>query len=346
MAWQLIEDKVVELSHEYLSAFDEMHRLVKAHKEFLGLPRMVISTMTLGAKFGNARKSTDEDMDEDRDTPVSVQDIVRAIYDDADSPFRFASTGLGRLHEMAAENIMDEDIAQAVLELGKKSTGANILQINEELKLIGHDPSLEHLILTRERRVFTKSTKRSKTFKNQYTLYHGSIALFVFKKGTLHATGCKSLVEFLNVIDDLLPYIPATCDQPLQFYNIKMINFNMCLTKTLSLARLVPILKASIPDSTVYISDMHPPIHLTFPSLTDPAKKLTCFVHRSGAISLTAHHPRDIVFAVKTIIEVLSAHPEIMSATSKKKSIATKANDFKLKRGYSARFFDQCIFSQ
>ena len=346
--WNGIEHEFLELSRSYLRAFQELDDVANEYPELFGIDRMILSTMTLGAKLLHGEHGE-----------FDIDAILERIFCDETSPFSFPSSCLPRLHKIVAGRLSRPDLATSVIDLGKsiddlesvtiklqalaiEAMTSSLRSVDMLDSMVDDDMEIMRLIRARKKRMAPKKITR-RSFKNQFTVYLDSVALFVFKKGSLHSTGCKSVLEFINVVSELSKYLDE--GQTLGALTIKMINFNMCCSKQLSQRLLVPIIRAKIPSANVFISDTHPPINIKCPSHVNPdneENEVTCLIHASGAIALTALHPLDISRMVRCILEILAANPGVILGESKKQYIRTNVSTFAMVDGYPSMFYDQC----
>lgn len=165
-----------------------------------------------------------------------------------------------------------------------------------------------------------KKRKRGKeaNFFNQITVHHGSISIKVFKNGSVHATGCKSPMEFIEVASSLCRLltdtagIEASDGGPVRLtaFAVQMINLNFALPGPLFLQDL----RASFVEGghwASYNPDTYPGQNA---KMTVGSRVVTALIFKSGKVIITGSKGADeLREAYRAAMAVLRPVPDLQS---------------------------------
>lgn len=170
----------------------------------------------------------------------------------------------------------------------------------------------------------------SKRFRYQLPLKRGGKSLKVFHNGSIHATGCGSPAEFLDMVEALRGFVRDTCGREVRLvsFDIQLINTLFVLTcrasgkpMTVPPGSLLRKLTATFrPD---FDTERHPSIKI--PVADDAgAKVATVCVFQTGSVSIMgAKRPAHVARAYATVMAALDACVSDIGAPDQRHAMRT-----------------------
>ena len=151
----------------------------------------------------------------------------------------------------------------------------------------------------------------SKRFRYQLPLKRNGKSLKLFHNGSVHATGCTSPLEFLDMMDALQRFIAETSDAQVWLvdFDIQLINTLFLVVDPLSGRPLTiapgALLKhLSAQQRADFDTERHPSVKI--PLLLDDAKAATVCVFQTGSISIMgAKRPEHVAAAYEMVCAAL-----------------------------------------
>lgn len=152
-----------------------------------------------------------------------------------------------------------------------------------------------------------------KRFRYQLPLTRRGKSLKLFHNGSVHATGCTSPLEFLEMTSELGAFVDTMGGPPgvtLVDFDIQLINTLFVVTDpvtgaplTISPGALVRHLNADVPRAD-FDTERHPSVKI--PILHDSKKVATVCVFQTGSVSIMgAKSPDHIALAFETVVAAL-----------------------------------------
>lgn len=194
---------------------------------------------------------------------------------------------------------------------------------------------------------FEQPTKRSKTgnsFYNQVSVKVGNASIKLFSNGTVHFTGAKSPIHFLDVMDRVCASLGAIAGgraPTLESTSILLINASFYLSKNVSLAAA----REALEDAghvTSYDPDAYPGVVTKI--ATSEGRLVTAMLFASGTVIVAgAKRPADIAKAYETVCRVVDAMDQTNSTPSPRaKSNASSIQTYDIVDGYPAKVAYLC----
>lgn len=168
--------------------------------------------------------------------------------------------------------------------------------------------------------VLKRQTKRArgehaastnKRFRYQLPLKRLGKSVKVFHNGSVHATGCASPLEFLDMIQALCAFVRATAalDVALVDFDIQLINtlfLVVCPATGRPLTVAPGALLRHLRMHADFDTERHPSVKI--PIMSGDAKVATVCVFQTGSVSIMgAKRPSHVALAYRTVCEALDA---------------------------------------
>jgi TATA-box binding protein (TBP) (component of TFIID and TFIIIB) len=191
-----------------------------------------------------------------------------------------------------------------------------------------------------------ESNKKSKTgkkdFQNQIGLKSGSVNIKVFSNGSVHGTGLKSAVHFVDIVDRVcatLGEFMADCPQ-LDVVSVECINATFFTSKVLPLARLREIFRQHGYEST-YNPDIFSAVQVKIPV---NARFIKIHIFSTGRVNISAgKHPSDIFQAYSVVCSVLDGVDGLLDTRLPVTNVSESIlNTYSIIDGYSNRIYYLC----
>ena len=191
-----------------------------------------------------------------------------------------------------------------------------------------------------------------KRFRYQLSLKRRGKSVKVFHNGSVHATGCTSPLEFLDLAAALLEFIEETGEVRARLldFDIHLINVLFLVTcprtgrpMTIAPKALLDHMGAARAD---FDTERHPSVKI---AVRDDAgaKVATACVFQTGSVSIMgAKRPRHLALAYATVCEALEACAEAVCAPDPAAAVRTTTakNALTLHAGYPLGPFSCCQF--
>jgi TATA-box binding protein (TBP) (component of TFIID and TFIIIB) len=185
---------------------------------------------------------------------------------------------------------------------------------------------------------------RGRNFSNQLALVHGRMAIKLFKNGSIHVTGCRSVVAFAAAADDLCTMLRVFSDTPhrLNTAEIHMINATYSVDRSLPLATLrSACLDAGI-GSASYEPDIYAALRVKIP-LPASEHKATAIAFKTGCIMLSgARKPSDITHVYGVFCRVIDGLSPVPSTPRLRPVNLHHLDTWSISGGYSSRITHLC----
>ena len=140
-------------------------------------------------------------------------------------------------------------------------------------------------------------------FNNQTTVRYGSKCIKMFRNGSVHVTGCKTLVDFVQAVSAVCDAMTQAGIEPggvhVTSFNTQMINVTFNANATLGLRELRDLCLVR-GWGAMYDADVYPGLNVKIPMGQD--KTVTALIFRSGSVILTG---------AKTAAHTLEAHSKL-----------------------------------
>lgn len=168
-----------------------------------------------------------------------------------------------------------------------------------------------------------ESAAVSKRFRYQLPLKRNGKSVKLFHNGSVHATGCTSPLEFLEMMDALRGFISAAggeqTDAWLVDFDIQLINTLFLVTdpatgRPLTIAPGALLRRLGSETRADFDTERHPSVKI--PLLVDGAKAATVCVFQTGSVSIMgAKRPEHVAAAYEMVCAALDAcAPEVCTA--------------------------------
>lgn len=172
----------------------------------------------------------------------------------------------------------------------------------------------------------------AKRFRYQLPLTRGGKSLKVFHNGSIHATGCGSPVEFLDMVDALRGFVRDTCGLEVRLldFDVQLINALFVLAcprtgrpMTVPPGALLRRLAATAGLRPDFDTERHPSIKV--PVADDAgAKVATVCVFQTGSVSIMgAKRPAHVARAYAAVMAALDACPADIGAPDPRHALRT-----------------------
>lgn len=191
----------------------------------------------------------------------------------------------------------------------------------------------------------------NKRFRYQLPLKRHGKSVKVFHNGSVHATGCTSSLEFLDMMDALLAFVrdTAALEVRLVDFNIHLINTLFLVTcprsgrpLTIAPQALLARLGGTRAD---FDTERHPSVKI--PVHDGDAKVATACVFQTGSVSvLGARRPSAVALAFRTVCEALDAAAPAVCAPDPAQTVRTTTakQPLVLRAGYPFNLHSCCLF--
>lgn len=192
-------------------------------------------------------------------------------------------------------NIRPTPASISTMTITCKLNVASVYPLDAELAVSMSDGPLEIAL--------PKKRKRSHLeFYNQITMRHGKASIKVFKNGSMHLTGCKSMAQFVLVSSAVCAMLECVSDQAVRVtdFDVHMINVHFGVGKQLYLRGLRDLV--CVEDkryNAVYDPDVYPGLNVKIPV---DGQYVTVLAFRSGKILVTGAKTAGQVQAAHAII--------------------------------------------
>lgn len=190
----------------------------------------------------------------------------------------------------------------------------------------------------------------TKRFRYQLSLKRNGKSVKVFHNGSVHATGCTSPLEFLDLASALVAFVEDTGD-----VRVRLVDFDMHLINVLFLVTcprtgrplsiapkgLLEHMGAARAD---FDTERHPSVKITVRD-DDGTKVATACVFQTGSVSIMgAKRPRHVARAYAAVCEALDAAADAVCAPDPATTVRTTTakNSLTLHAGYPLGMFWCC----
>lgn len=158
--------------------------------------------------------------------------------------------------------------------------------------------------LTAERKPTRPTSRPPKPdFNNQTTVRYGSKSIKMFRNGSVHVTGCKSMADFVQAVSAVCDAMTQAGIEPggvrVTGFDTQMINVTFNANATLGLRELRELCLMR-GWGAMYDADVYPGLNVKIPVCQD--RRVTALVFRSGSVILTG---------AKTAAHVQEAHQQL-----------------------------------
>ena len=189
-----------------------------------------------------------------------------------------------------------------------------------------------------------KRSRSGKSFYNQRSLNSGTVSMKVSPNGRIHATGLKSPVQFIDIVDRVCSALAEhTTLPPLgESASIECLNVTLFSAKRLPLARLREVFRER-GYTSMYTPDSFPGVKIYV-----PIENRTIAVHifSTGTINiLAAKRPSDISTAYEVVFSTLDDLEELtIEARPPLTNVSANVLDsYSIIDGYSSRIYYLCM---
>lgn len=189
-----------------------------------------------------------------------------------------------------------------------------------------------------------------KRFRYQLPLKRRGKSLKLFHNGSVHATGCTSPLEFLEMVQALTRYVRDTGDLDIRLldFDIQLINtmFGACCAVTgrpLTVAPAALLRRLAIDCRADFDTERHPSVKI--PLMVDGRKCATVCVFQTGSVSIMgARRPAHVAMAYEMVCRALDAAAAQVCAPNPRLRVRTTTAraPLVLEQGYPAALYWCC----
>lgn len=197
--------------------------------------------------------------------------------------------------------------------------------------------------------VDTETTRKKvsdKRFKYQLPLRRNNKSLKLFKNGSVHATGCTSPLEFLDLIDAMCRLVHDTTHHTVSLtsFDIHLINamFSVVHPVTRRPITIAPNAFRKDVQNSDFDTERHPSVKV--PVLHNGSKVATVCVFQTGSVSIMgAREPWHVAMAYELICSALDASEACTADKTKKIRTTTARHPLTLEHGYPFFMYACCL---
>jgi TATA-box binding protein (TBP) (component of TFIID and TFIIIB) len=189
--------------------------------------------------------------------------------------------------------------------------------------------------------------KRPKSFFNQLTIKSGTTSIKLFSNGSIHVTGAKSPIHFVDVMDRVcsaLGHVVQADPPVLESATISMINAVFCAAKVLPLR----VLRQAFEDAghvASYDPDSYPGINAKInASETNEINRITVMIFTTGNVIISgAKSPEHVSKVYDIVCHVIDDLDVQMNDTAVPRCTSASVLDsYRISNGYSSRIANLC----
>jgi TATA-box binding protein (TBP) (component of TFIID and TFIIIB) len=156
-----------------------------------------------------------------------------------------------------------------------------------------------------------ETSATNKRFRYQLPLKRNGKSVKLFHNGSVHATGCTSPLEFLDMVDALQAFVRETAERDVRLvdFDIQLINtlFVVVCPATRRPMTIAPgALLRHLATPADFDTERHPSVKI--PVTLEGAKVATVCVFQTGSVSIMgAKRPAHVALAFETVCDTLDA---------------------------------------
>jgi TATA-box binding protein (TBP) (component of TFIID and TFIIIB) len=156
--------------------------------------------------------------------------------------------------------------------------------------------------------------------------YPCNVTTKIFTNGFIHITGCKNMAMALSAADRITMALEFMfdVDAKIQRASVQMVNTSFVFKRHISMDRAFPLIVqalASTPLVNVYYNkSVHAAIKITVKSPTDPKRKITGLIFRSGSVIFTGiQTPEEFKKGMNILVDAYVALPDATTSVPVKR---------------------------
>lgn len=188
------------------------------------------------------------------------------------------------------------------------------------------------------------TSKARRVFFNQVTLKHGASSIKLFSNGSVHVTGCRNALHFVDTVDRVCEAVLACTGEALQLRSaaVHMLNINFSMRRRLPLQVLRGVFAAAGLEANYDPDCKYPGARIKVP--VDDGRVVTPCIFKTGSVIIAgARDPRAAAAGYRAVCLAVAGLPTPPVPIDARPASKRVRETYRIVGGYSSHLIDLCV---